>query len=127
VITSIWQAQEEYDSQHVALARWCDLVIIAPATANIIAKLAHGLADDPVSLTACALPTATPVLLAPAMNAEMWANPIVQANVKTLKTALGHHTVGPDDGWQACRTTGPGRMSQPETILEAAAALLHRR
>ncbi len=119
VLTSIWQADDHYDSQHVGVARWADLMVIAPATANILAKLAHGLTDDIVSLTACALPGDTPLLLAPAMNADMWDSPIAHQNVATL-AALDHVTlIGPDSGWQACRTEGAGRMSEPEAILDA--------
>jgi phosphopantothenoylcysteine decarboxylase/phosphopantothenate--cysteine ligase len=124
VITGIWQADDRPDSQHVGVARWCDLLIIAPATANTIAKLAAGLCDDIVSLTACALPRGTPVLLAPAMNAQMWENPVTQRNLATVKQVLGYHTVGPDEGWQACRTAGAGRMSEPEAILQAATEIL---
>ena len=124
VITSIWQADDRPDSQHIGLARWCDLFIIAPASADMIAKLAAGICDDVVSLTACAIPRGTPVLLAPAMNADMWANPIVQRNLATVKDTLGYQTVGPDEGWQACRTSGAGRMSEPEKILEAASVMM---
>lgn len=127
VITSIWQADDRPDSQHIGLARWCELFIIAPATADIIAKLAHGLCDDVVSLAATALPRSpkrTPMLIAPAMNADMWANPIVQRNLATVKDVLGHVIVGPDEGWQACRTSGAGRMSEPEAILTAAEQIL---
>ena len=123
VLTSIWQTDDRPDAQHVGLARWAELLIIAPATADIIAKLAAGICDDVVSLTACALPRQTPVLLAPAMNAQMWENPVTQRNLATLTDVLGYHTVGPDTGWQACRTTGPGRMSAPEAIRAAAAEL----
>ncbi len=119
VLTSIWQADDHPDSQHVGLARWCDAMVIAPATANTIARLAHGLADDILSLTVCALPRTTPLLLAPAMNADMWDNPIVQQNVTTLRSLPNVTLVGPDSGWQACRTEGAGRMSEPEAILEA--------
>ncbi|MEX2215592.1 MAG: flavoprotein [Phycisphaeraceae bacterium] len=124
VLTSIWQSDDRPDSQHIGLARWCDLFIIAPASANTLAKLAAGLCDDIVTLAACAIPRDTPVLLAPAMNADMWANPIVQRNLATVKESLGYKTVGPDEGWQACRTNGAGRMSEPEKILEAAMAML---
>lgn len=127
VLTSIWQADDRPDSQHIGLARWCDLFLIAPASADILAKLAHGLTDDLISLTACALPRSpqrTPVLLAPAMNAQMWANPITQKNVATLKDVLGWQTVDPESGWQACRTAGEGRMSEPEAIFEAAQKIL---
>lgn len=124
VVTSIWEAVDFHDSQHIGLARWCELFIIAPASADIIAKLAAGFTDDIVSLTASALPRETPVLLAPAMNAEMWANPIVQRNVATVTQLLKHHTIGPDEGWQACRTKGAGRMSETEAIMAAAGKLL---
>lgn len=124
VIDSIWQAEDRPDAQHVGLAQWAELLIIAPATANIIAKLAAGLCDDVVSLAACALPRTTPVLIAPAMNAQMWENPITQRNMHTVTETLGYHTTGPESGWQACRSKGVGRMSEPQAIIEAAAAIL---
>ncbi len=123
VVTSVWDAPDHHDSPHVELARWADLMIVAPATANSIAKLAHGLCDDVVCLCACALRTDTPVLLAPAMNEQMWRNPITQRNLRTVEDVLGYHTVGPDDGWQACRTRGAGRMSEPAAILKVAVGL----
>jgi len=124
VVSDLWEAGAHPESPHVASARRAELVIVAPATADLIARLAAGLAGDAPTLIACALPRATPVLLAPAMNAEMWANPIVQRNLATLTETLGYHRVGPETGWQACRTEGAGRMSEPEVILEAAAGLL---
>jgi phosphopantothenoylcysteine decarboxylase/phosphopantothenate--cysteine ligase len=127
VFTSIWQSSEEPSSPHVAVARWCDSLVIAPATADVIGRLAHGLADDVVTLVACALPRQIPVLIAPAMNADMWANPMVQKNLATLKDVLKYQVVGPQEGWQACRTLGPGRMSEPEEIFEAVKSLaVHR-
>jgi len=123
VLTSIWEAHDHQDSQHIGVARWCDLLIIAPATADIIAKLANGICEDVVCLVACALPRNTPVLLAPSMNAQMWANAVTQHNIATVQQVLKYHTVGPEEGWQACRTTGAGRMSEPDAIVEAAAAL----
>jgi len=130
VLSSIWQADDHPDSQHVGVARWADLMVIAPATANTLAKLAHGLTDDVVSLTACALPEGTPLLIAPAMNADMWGSPIVQKNVDTLAGLPNVTMVGPESGWQACRTDGAGRMSEPEAIVDrinqlAAAGRLH--
>ena len=124
VVTSIWSADDFRTSQHVGLARWAELMIVAPATAHTLAKFAHGFADDPVALTATALPRTTPVLLAPAMNADMWANPVVQRNVQTVRDLLGWRFVGPDEGWQACRTLGQGRMSEPDAIVGAAVQLL---
>ncbi|MEM6507429.1 MAG: flavoprotein [Planctomycetota bacterium] len=120
VLTSIWQHDDRPDSQHVGLARWCDLFCIAPCSADMIAKLAHGLTPDIVSLTASALPGNTPLLLAPAMNADMWANPVCQRNLDLLRELLPNlKEIGPDEGWQACRTNGGGRMSEPETIRDA--------
>ena len=83
-------------------------MLVAPATSNIIAKAAHGLCDDLVSLMICA--AACPVVFAPAMNNRMWANPIAQENVTKL-TNLGYRFIGPDDGWLACRNVGPGRST----------------
>jgi len=125
VQTSVWDHDDRPDSQHVGLARWADAYVIAPATADCLAKLAAGLTPDPVTLTACALPAVTPLLLAPAMNADMWASPIVQRNLQTLRDLLPHlHEVGPDNGWQACRTEGSGRMAEPDAIHDRLAALL---
>lgn len=124
VNSSIWEADEHPDSQHVGIARWCDAMVIAPASADILAKLAAGICDDVVSLAACALPSKTPMLIAPAMNADMWESPIVQRNVQTLKELLGVQLVGPESGWQACRTDGAGRMSEPDAILASVVALL---
>lgn len=124
VYTSLWEAQENFDAQHIGLARAADVMVIAPASANTIAKLAHGICDNVVTTVATALPRETPVLLGPAMNAEMWANPITQQNVTTLREVLGYHMVGPGTGWQACRTEGAGRMSEPDEIVEAIGGLL---
>ena len=125
VLTSVWQSDDHPDSQHVGVARWCDLLVIAPATADLIAKLAHGLTGDVVTLVACALPANTPLLIAPSMNADMWANPIVQKNVETLKLLPNLTLVGPDDGWQACRTEGSGRMSEPGAIAQVVQRVLN--
>lgn len=120
VLTSMWDHDDRPDSQHVGLARWGDVFVIAPCSADMLAKLASGLTPDLVSLTACALPADTPLLLVPAMNADMWANPIVQRNLTTLHEALPNlREVGPDEGWQACRASGGGRMAEPEAIRQA--------
>jgi len=127
VHTSLWQQVENRDSQHIALARGADGMVIAPASANTIAKLAHGVCDNVVTTVVCALPREpkpTPVLLAPSMNAEMWANPITQQNVRTLVETLGWRIVGPGAGWQACRTQGAGRMSEAEEIFAAVESIL---
>lgn len=119
VLTSVWDSDDRPDSQHIGLARWAELMVIAPATANTIARLAAGLSDDIVTLSAAALPADTSLLLAPAMNADMWTNPITQRNLTVLRDLRGIHTVGPEEGWQACRTSGAGRMSEPDAILDA--------
>lgn len=125
VLTSMWDHDDRPDSQHVGLARWCDILCIAPCSADMIAKIAHGLTPDLVSLTASALPATTPLLIAPAMNADMWANPVCQRNLTLLRELLTNLSeIGPDEGWQACRTNGGGRMSEPEAIRDAIAALL---
>lgn len=121
VLTNIWDhapGTDHPESQHVGLARWAELFVIAPCSADTLAKLAAGLTPDLVSLTACALPAETPFLVAPAMNADMWASPIVQRNLQTLRDLLPNlHEVGPAEGWQACRTRGSGRMSEADEIL----------
>ena len=124
VTTSMWDAGASPESPHVELARWARLMVVAPATAHTIAKLAAGEAADALSLVALALPAETPLLIAPAMNAEMWANPLVRANVERLRDVRGARFVGPESGWQACRTEGAGRMSEPETIRDAVTELL---
>lgn len=124
VLTSLWSRDEPADVQHIRPTDSADLVLIAPATANIIAKAAVGLADDLVSTLL--LSVASPVLVAPAMNDRMWSNAIVQRNVATL-TERGFHFVGPGRGWLACRSVGPGRMAEPDEILDVAAAMLKKK
>lgn len=116
VRTSLWDAQAEAAMGHLELAGWAQQVIIAPATANMLAKLAHGLADDLVS-TLC-LATQAPLRVAPAMNHRMWSHPATQANVATL-VARGVGMVGPDDGPLAEGESGPGRMAEPASIVAA--------
>src|SRR5690606_7355553 len=111
---SLWDAAAEAAMGHLELARWADLVIVAPATANTIAKLAHGLADDLVS-TVC-LATDAPLAIAPAMNHRMWLHPATQANVETLR-ARGVQILGPDTGLLAEGESGPGRLREPEAIV----------
>jgi phosphopantothenoylcysteine decarboxylase/phosphopantothenate--cysteine ligase len=119
VRTSLWDAQAEAAMGHLELAGWARQVVVAPATANTLAKLAHGLADDLVS-TLC-LATEAPLLLAPAMNHRMWRHPATQANVATL-LARGVRMVGPDDGPLAEGESGPGRMAEPAAIVAALGA-----
>ncbi len=117
VYTSAWEHIESKDPQHVSLASSAALAVVAPCTMDCVAKLATGRCDDVVTLILAAVDRArTPVLLAPSMNAAMWAQPSTQRNLRTLDQD-GFRFIGPDEGWQACRTTGTGRMSEPEAIL----------
>lgn len=114
VHTRIWNTPSASGIRHLSLSETTDLLVVAPATANIIAKLAAGLADDLVS--GLLLGAACPVLMAPAMNERMWAHPAVQRNVALLRS-WNIQIVGPGEGWQACRAVGPGRMSEPDELL----------
>ena len=116
VRTSLWDAQAEAAMGHLELARWAQRVVIAPASANTLARLAHGLADDLVS-TLC-LATTAPLAVAPAMNHVMWRHPATQANVETLR-GRGAQVIGPNDGPLAEGESGPGRMAEPGEILAA--------
>ena len=124
VHTDLWASEVSADIEHISLSDRADLVVVAPATANILAKIALGIADDLVSTTL--LSVQGPVLLAPAMNVRMWSNPATQQNVSTLK-ARGHIFVGPESGWQACGKVGLGRMAEPQTILQAIEENLRQR
>ncbi len=117
VFTSLWDTSEEYEIDHIALVDWADIVVVAPATANIIGKIANGICDDLLSTMLCVC-WAKPTLLAPAMNNNMWTNPAVQRNVETAKQ-MGFELIGPEEGLLACGTEGMGRMSEPKDILEA--------
>lgn len=121
VFTTIWAAPEESQISHIALVEWASVVVVAPATANILGKIAGGICDDMLSTTLCAcwpLVEAGAMLLAPAMNNNMWANPAVQHNVKILKER-GYQFIGPAEGRLACGTIAVGRMSEPQDILSA--------
>ena len=121
VVTDTFARPVTWEVEHVELAKRAELFVIAPATANFIAKMAAGIADD--MLTTTVLATKAPVLVAPAMNVGMWTAAVTQENAARLK-ARGVHFVGPDAGFLACGDTGSGRMSEPAAIVEAAAAIL---
>lgn len=126
VYTSQWEHVESQDPQHISLARGAALMLIAPCTMDIMAKLATGRTDDVVSLVASAVDRSKqPCLLAPSMNAVMWNQPATQRALAQLKDD-GFQMIGPDSGWQACRTKGVGRMSEPDEILAAVADTLRR-
>ncbi|MET3654624.1 phosphopantothenoylcysteine decarboxylase/phosphopantothenate--cysteine ligase [Dyella japonica] len=116
VRTSLWDAEAEAAMGHIELARWAERIIIAPASADLIARLAHGMAND--LLTTVCLASAAPLYVAPAMNQQMWAHPAVQANVEILRQR-GVHILGPASGDQACGDIGSGRMLEPLELREA--------
>jgi phosphopantothenoylcysteine synthetase/decarboxylase len=121
VFTGLWNTPEEYKIGHIALVDWADIVVVAPATANIIGKIANGICDDLLSTALCVswpLIESGAALLAPAMNDNMWNNPAVQRNVKTIKE-MGFGLIGPVEGRLACGKEGIGRMAEPHDILEA--------
>ena len=124
VRTALLDPAEEGAIDHIALADWADLYLVAPATANTLAKLAHGLADDLVS--AVALATRAPLLVAPAMNVNMWRHPATQQNAERLRER-GVRFVGPDAGELACGWEGEGRMAEPEVIAATAGLALGSR
>lgn len=101
--------------EHISMAEWADVLVVAPATANVIAKFAHGIADD--ALSTLFLAVAKPVFIAPAMNNNMFGNPAVQQNLATLRER-GCHILSPNEGFLACGTSGSGRMQEPEEIFE---------
>jgi phosphopantothenoylcysteine decarboxylase/phosphopantothenate--cysteine ligase len=125
VFFDLFDLTQESEIGHIQVADRADLVIIAPATANTIARLAAGMATD--ALGAVVLATRAPLLLAPSMNMNMWNHPLTQANVRRLIDVSGAAVVGPGDGFLACRWTGPGRLAEPADIVEAAARLLTAR
>ena len=116
---TLWDENAEAAMSHIELARWADAVVIAPATANTLAKITYGMADDLVT-TLC-LATRAPLYIAPAMNHVMYNAPATQANLNTLRTR-GVQIIGPNAGPQACGEFGPGRMAEPHEIVEALAA-----
>lgn len=116
--TTLWDGAAEQAMGHIELARWADRVVVAPATADLLARLAHGLADDLVS-TLC-LATTAPLTVCPAMNHRMWLHPATQANLATLR-ARAVQVIGPEDGPLAEGESGPGRLSEPEAIVAALA------
>jgi phosphopantothenoylcysteine decarboxylase len=123
VITDLYDEEEGWKPTHIKLADEADLLLIAPATANVIAKLAHGLADDALTCIALALNPRARVLLAPAMNGKMWLHPATQENVATLKKRPVEF-IGPEEGMLSCGYEGIGRLWPVEAIVRKAEALL---
>ena len=122
VYTDVFAPHNEHQTEHISLPDWADLMVIAPCTANVIGKMAAGIADD--ALTTTFLAMSKPVLVAPAMNENMLAHPAVQRNLQTISEYPNTTVLSCDDGFLACGTIGKGRMQEPEQILEAADILL---
>lgn len=121
VFTGLWDTNTEFKTSHINLVNWADIVVVAPATANIIGKIANGICDDLLSTTLCVcwpMIKSGAVILAPAMNDNMWSNPAVQRNIRMV-IEMGFKLIGPVEGRLACGTEGIGRMSEPQDILEA--------
>ena len=125
VAVKMFDRENRWSLEHIALADRADILIVAPATANFIGKAAAGIADDLVSTTVLTMMSSVPVLLAPAMNNRMWDNPIVKKNVRNLEKE-GVKTVGPVEGKLADGRIGIGRMADVEDILKAAEKLIHQ-
>ena len=115
VAVSMWEANQEFNVEHIALANWADAFVVAPATANILAKMANGIADDLLSTTLLA--AQAPIIVCPAMNTGMYQNPITQENIAKLE-AHGVTVMPPAVGYLACGVTGPGRLPEPQQIVE---------
>jgi phosphopantothenoylcysteine decarboxylase/phosphopantothenate--cysteine ligase len=124
VVTDLWSESLEWKVQHIGVAEQLDLLVIAPATANFIAKMAHGLADDLLSTVVVA--NTAPILVVPSMNTNMYENPIVQDNIKTL-ISYGYHIMDPESGVLACGVSGKGRLPEIEDIYQKIMALLSPR
>ncbi len=119
--TDLWSLKDETEMGHIRLAREADLIVVAPASANLISRIAQGAADDLASTTLLA--ATVPIVVCPAMNPAMWENPATRANIKTLQKR-GIRFIGPDGGDMACGEVGVGRLSEPDTILRQITALL---
>ncbi|MGA9778996.1 MAG: flavoprotein [Limisphaerales bacterium] len=123
VVTDLYDEEEGWKPTHIRLADEADLLLIAPATANVMAKLAHGLADDALTCVALALNPKAKMLVAPAMNGKMWLHPAMQENAATLRKR-GVEFIGPDEGMLSCGYEGIGRLWPVEAIAERAVKLL---
>jgi phosphopantothenoylcysteine synthetase/decarboxylase len=123
VVTDLYDEEEGWKPTHIELADQADLLLIAPATANVIAKLAHGLADNALTCIALALNPKAKILVAPAMNGKMWRHPATRQNVATLR-ARGVEFIGPDEGLLSCGYEGIGRLWPVEDIVQRALKLL---
>ena len=119
VYSDVFAAINEHATEHISLPEWCDAMIVAPATANVLAKTAAGIADDALTTTICSCIARKPVLFAPAMNDKMWENPATQQAIATIRTWKNVRIIEPECGPLACGTSGKGRMPEVETLQEA--------
>ena len=119
VYSDVFAAINEHATEHISLPDWCDAMIVAPATANVVCKMAAGIADDALTTTICSCAARKPIVVAPAMNDKMWENPAVQQAVNTLRTWEKVQILEPEEGILACGTSGKGRMPQIEVLQEA--------
>ena len=119
VYSDVFAAINEHATEHISLPDWCDAMIVAPATANVVCKMATGIADDALTTTICSCAARKPIVVAPAMNDKMWENPAVQQAVNTLRTWEKVQILEPEEGILACGTSGKGRMPQIEVLQEA--------
>ena len=119
VYSDVFAAINEHATEHISLPEWADMMLVAPATANVLCKTAAGIADDALTTTLCSCAARKPILLAPAMNDKMWENPAVQQAITTLRTWQNITVLEPDEGPLACGTCGKGRMPEPDFLFEA--------
>lgn len=119
VYSDVFAAINEHSTEHISLPDWCDAMIVAPATANVLGKMANGIADDALTTTICSCVARKPVVVAPAMNDKMWENPAIQQAITTIQGWENVSVIEPAEGLLACGTSGKGRMPEPEELLEA--------
>ena len=119
VYSDVFAAINEHATEHISLPEWCDAMIVAPATANVLAKMATGIADDALTTTICSCVARKPIIVAPAMNDKMWENPATQQAIATIRRWENVRVLEPEEGPLACGTSGKGRMPEIETLQEA--------
>ena len=119
VYSDVFAAINEHSTEHISLPDWCDAMIVAPATANVLGKMSSGIADDALTTTICSCVARKPMLIAPAMNDKMWENPAVQQAIATIRSWENCSVIEPTEGLLACGTSGKGRMPEPEELVEA--------
>ena len=119
VYSDVFAAINAHATEHISLPEWADAMIVAPATANVLCKIANGIADDALTTTICSCVARKPIIVAPAMNDKMWENPAVQKAVETIRSWSNIRIVGPEEGPLACGTNGKGRMAEIEELQEA--------